>query len=286
MASSIHPTAVISPTAILGDRVSIGPFAIVEEGAQIGDDCSLGGHAVVKRGVTLGNDNEIGEGSVIGGKPQHAKIANLYGGVKVGSGNRLREGVTIHAAMEPGRFTIIGDGNLLMVNAHVGHDVTLGNHTIIVNNVMLGGHAVIDDRAYLGVAVGVHQFCRIGRFAMIGGQAHIVQDVPPYVTVDGGTSRVVGLNRIGLRRNGFSDEQMTQLKAAYRLMYRSGLTWTEVIAALQLGYQDGPAAILAPFLAAGRRGYVQERRVPRSATLRIPDQIETDESEKGLRKVG
>lgn len=286
MASSIHPTAVVSPSAVLGDRVSIGPFAIVEEGTRIGDDCLLGGHSVIKRGVTLGCDNEVGEGAVLGGKPQHAKIGVNYGGVIIGSGNRIRENVTIHAAMEAGKNTVVGDHNLLMVNAHVGHDVVMGNHTIIVNNVMLGGHAVVDDRAYLGGAVGVHQFCRIGRFAMIGGQAHIVQDVPPFVTVDGGTSRVVGLNRIGLRRNGFTDEQMTQLKAAYRLMYRSGLTWTEVIASLEQSYKEGPAAILAPFLSVGRRGFVQERRVPRSATLRIPDQIDLDEADKGLRRVG
>jgi UDP-N-acetylglucosamine acyltransferase len=286
VASSIHPTAVVSPSAVLGDRVSIGPFAIVEEGTRIGDDCILGGHSVIKRGVTLGCDNEVGEGAVLGGKPQHAKIGANYGGVVIGQGNRIRENVTIHAAMESGKNTIVGDHNLLMVNAHIGHDVVMGNHTIIVNNVMLGGHAIVDDRAYLGGAVGVHQFCRIGRFAMIGGQAHIVQDVPPFVTVDGGTSRVVGLNRIGLRRNGFTDEQMTQLKAAYRLMYRSGLTWTEVIATLEQSYKEGPAAILAPFLSVGRRGFVQERRVPRSATLRIPDQIDLDEADKGFRRVG
>ena len=286
MASSIHPTAVISPTAILGDRITIGPFAIIEDGAQLGDDCVVNGHAVIKRGTILGHDNEVGEGAVIGGKPQHAKIHNNYGRVRVGSGNRFREGCTIHAAMESNKWTVVGDHNLFMVNAHIGHDVQLGNHTIIVNNVMLGGHAIVEDRAYLGGAVGVHQFCRIGRYAMVGGQAHIVQDVPPYVTVDGGTSRVVGLNRIGLRRNGFTDSQMSDLKAAYRVMYRSGMTWTEVIATLQQAYPEGPASILAPFLALGRRGFVQERRVPRSATLRIPDQLVAEESDKGLRKVG
>ncbi|MFO0868008.1 MAG: acyl-ACP--UDP-N-acetylglucosamine O-acyltransferase [Pirellulales bacterium] len=286
MANNIHPTAVVSPAAHLGNRITIGPFAIVEEDVQLGDDCIVAGRATVKRGAILGADNEIGEGAVVGGRPQHAKITNLFGAVRIGQGNRIRENATIHAAMEKGKFTVIGDYNLLMVNSHVGHDSILGNHTIIVNNVMLGGHTVIEDRAYLGGAAGVHQFCRVGRHAMVGGQAHIVQDVPPFVTVDGGTSRVVGLNRIGLRRHGFTDEQMNQLKQAYRVMYRSGMTWTEVIATLQKTFHEGPAAVLAPFLAVGRRGFVQERRVPRTATLRIPDQLEADETPKGLRRVG
>lgn len=285
VATNIHPTAVVSPSAVLGDRVTIGPFAIVEDGVRVGDDCVLAARVVVKRGVVMGRDNEVGEGAVIGGKPQHAKIGNIYGGVTIGESNRFREAVTIHAAMDPARSTLIGNQNLLMVNAHVGHDAVVSNNAIIVNNVLLGGHAIVEERAYLGGAVAVHQFCRIGRFAMIGGQAHIVQDVPPFVMVDGGTSRVVGLNRIGLRRNGFSDDEMLQLKGAYRLMYRSGLTWTEVIAALQQAHVDGPASLLAPFLAAGRRGFVQERRVPRTATLRMPDRLENDESDQSLRRV-
>ncbi|HND53013.1 MAG TPA: acyl-ACP--UDP-N-acetylglucosamine O-acyltransferase [Pirellulaceae bacterium] len=286
MATNIHPTAVVSPKAELGRDVTIGPFCVVEDFAVLGDGCSIASRAVIKTNTVLGCNNEVGEGSVIGGKPQHAKVGNIYGASRIGDNNRFRENCTVHSALEQGKFTQVGDNNLLMVNAHVGHDATVGNNAIIVNNVMLGGHAIVEDRAYLGGGSAVHQFCRVGQMAMIGGQAHIVQDVPPFVTVDGGTSRIVGLNRIGLRRNGLTDAEMHDLKIAYRIMYRSGLTWTEVIAQLQEQFQSGPAAALAPFLKIGRRGYVSERRMPRGATLRLPDQHDVDESEKKLRKVG
>lgn len=286
MATNIHPTAIVSSKAVLGDRVTIGPYCIVEDDVVLGDGCSLSGHVVIKSGVSMGCDNEVSYGSVLGGKPQHAKIDKEFGGLSIGNGNKIRENVTIHAAMERGRNTIVGNGNLLMVNSHLGHDVVMGNHTIVVNNVMLGGHSIIGDRAVLGGAAGVHQFCRVGQYAMVGGQAHIVQDVPPYVTVDGATTRVCGLNRIGLRRNGFTDDQMLDLKHAYRIMYRSGLTWTEVIDLLSKQFTTGPASLLAPFLSVGRRGFVQERRTPRTATLRIPDHIDNEEGERNLRRVG
>lgn len=285
VATHIHPTAVVSPQAEIGEDVSIGPFSVIEAGVRIGSGCQLGCRVVIRRGTTMGQNNDIGDGAVLGGKPQHARVGNDYGGVTIGDRNCFRENSTVHAAMEAGRLTIVGSGNLLMVNAHVGHDCTIGDHAIIVNNVMLGGHSIVEDRAYLGGAVGVHQFCRVGRLAMVGGQAHVVQDVPPYVTVDGATSRVVGLNRIGLRRSGFNDEQMQQMKDAYRIMYRSGLTWPEAIAELRSAFSDGPAAVLAPFLQAGKRGFVSERRVPRGATIRMPDQVPCDD-DKMLRRVG
>ncbi len=286
VATQIHPTAIVSPEAQLGANVAIGPYSVIEDGVVIGDDCQLGCRVVIKRRTTLGVANEVGDGAVLGGKPQHAKVTTEYGGVSIGDRNCFRENTTVHAAMEAGQLTRVGHQNLLMVNAHVGHDVVVGNHAIIVNNVMLGGHVIVEDRAYLGGAVAVHQFCRIGTLAMVGGQARIVQDVPPYVTVDGATNRVVGLNRIGLRRSGVADDQMLQLKEAYRIMYRYGFTWPEAIAELTKNYPHGPAARLAPFLSAGRRGYVPERRVPRGVTLRLPDDLPCDDHEKQLRRFG
>lgn len=286
MTTSIHPTAIVSPRAELGKNVQIGPFCIVEDGAVLGDDCTLAAHVVVKSGSTLGRNNQISENAVIGGKPQHAKLGAQYGRVRIGNDNQIREHATIHAAFKPDQETIVGDGNLIMVNVHLAHDVVIGNHVVLVNNVMIAGHVLIEDRAYLGGAVGVHQFCRIGRLAMVGGQAHVAQDVPPYVTVDGSTTRVVGLNRVGLRRNGFGDDDMLQLKAAYRLIYRSGLRWTEVMAALAEQFPTGPASSFLPFLACGKRGFIHERRTPRSATLRLPDPSIQDPADAELRKVG
>ena len=200
---SIHPSAIVSPTAQIGSDVQIGPFSTVEAGVTIGAGCILEGHAILKEGTTLGANNHVFEGTILGGLPQHVHVPARPGRVVIGVGNTIRENVTIHRALVPDHATVIGDNCLLMVNSHVAHDCHLGNNVILTNNVMVAGHVRIDDRAYLSGAAGVHQFCRIGTLAMVGGQAHLSQDVPPYVTVDGLSSLVVGLNKIGLRRAGY-----------------------------------------------------------------------------------
>ncbi len=283
---SIHPTAVVDPNAQLGNNVLIGPFCIIEADTVIGDDCKLSGHCAVKSGTLLGQGNEVSEGAVLGGKPQHARVGIRYGGLRVGNGNRFREHVTIHCALQEGAYTEVGDENLLMVNAHVAHDCRVGSHTIIVNNVMLGGHVLIEDRAYLGGGSGVHQFCRVGQLAMVGAQAHIVQDVLPYLMIDGSTSRVVGLNRVGLRRNAYTETQIVQLKQAYRIMYRSGMTWTEVVAELNKNLASGPAARYAQFITSGKRGFVPERRTPNRATIKIPSTDDRSFIDDQLRRIG
>ena len=158
-----------------------------------------------------------------------------------------------------------------MVGAHVGHDCRVGNHCIVVNHVLLGGHVTVEDRAYLGGGVGVHQFCRIGRLAMIGGLSKITQDVPPFVMIDGHHSQVVGLNKVGLRRNGYTPDDVLQLKEAYRVIYRAGPALEEVLAILEEQFTTGPAAVFHEFLKQGKRGFVQERRISRKATLKIVD---------------
>ena len=167
---------------------------------------------------------------------------------------------------------VVGDSNFVMVNVHVAHDCVVGNNVIIANNAMLAGHVAVGNRAYVSGAVGVHQFCRIGSHAMVGGQAHITRDVPPYVTIDGLSSQVVGLNRIGLRRAGFTDDDLLQLKAAYRIIYRSGRSWADVLKLLQQQFPTGPAAAFHDFLREGDRGFVQERRGPPKSTLRVFDE--------------
>jgi len=212
---------------------------------------------------------------VLGGLPQHAHMPENPGQVVIGSGNTIRENVTVHRALEADHVTVIGHGNLLMANAHVAHDCRIGNHTILTNNAMLGGHVTVDDRAYLSGAVGIHQFCRIGSLAMVGGQAHINKDVPPYVTIDGLSSLVVGLNQIGLRRAGYDTETIRQLKVAYRVIYRSGLTWSEILRRLKSECCAGPAAAFYKFLSATARGIVAERRAPPQATIRLRTDVET-----------
>jgi UDP-N-acetylglucosamine acyltransferase len=289
MGSSIHPTAVIDPHATIGCDVSIGPYCVVEAGAVIGDGCRLASQVVVKERTTLGAANELDEGVVLGGRPQHVGRHAQWGHVRIGSRNMLREHVTIHSAMSPDSATVVGDDNLIMVNAHVAHDCRVGSHTIITNNAMLAGHVTVGDYAYLSGGVGVHQFCRIGSHCMVGGQSHINKDVPPYVTVDGLSTRVVGLNVIGLKRRGFTPEEILQLKQAYRIIYRQGFTWEQVLETLSATFTSGPAADFYPFLRVGQRGFIVERRTPVDATIPLPQlMVEPESSENAAtqRKVG
>ena len=287
--SSIHPMAVVSPSAQVGRDVEIGPFCVVEDDVTIGDGCRLASHVVVRGGTRLGADNVIHEGAVLGGRPQHLRAGKEVGGLLVGDGNSIREFVTIHSGLTPGETTSIGDSNLMMVSAHIAHDCHIGSNTIIANNVLLAGHISIGDRAYLSGAVAMHQFCRVGAYAMVGGQAHIKHDVPPFVTVDGKSSLVVGLNVIGLRRNGFDAGQIRQLKEAYREIYRGGHHWKDLVDVLTARFPTGPAADFPAFLSGGTRGFVQERRTPRLSPLRLASHTQDNpvlEEAKPARKAG
>ena len=278
---AIHPSALVSPRVQIDADVRIGPLCIVEDDVTIGAGCILEASVVVKSGVVLGRNNHVFEGAVIGGPPQHVHMPARPGRVIIGSGNVIRENVTIHRALQPERATLVGDNNLLMCNAHIAHDCQVGNNTIIVNNVMLAGHVIVEDRAYVSGAVAVHQFCRIGTLAMVGGQAHINKDVPPFVTVDGLSSYVVGLNTIGLRRAGFDAQTIARLKAAYRVIYRSGLSWAEILERLRTEFNYGPAAEFYRFLSTTARGIVPQRRDSSPHTIKLP-QAEDFELQAGL----
>lgn len=269
----IHPLAVVDPTASIGRDVVIGPFSIIEHDVTIGDGCILESHVIIKQGSVLGPENHVFEGAVIGGLPQHLRMPERVGSVKIGAQNTIREHATIHRALDASHATTVGDHNLLMVGVHIAHDCTVGSNTIFANNAMLAGHVLVEDRAYVSGNVAVHQFCRVGSMAMVGGLARVVKDVPPYVTIDGGSGYVVGLNTIGLRRNGFNNETLGQLKAAYRLIYRSGLKWQEISERLKTEFSEGPAAHFAEFFAGSTRGIVAERRVPPAATLKLHDDL-------------
>ncbi|MGD9724639.1 MAG: acyl-ACP--UDP-N-acetylglucosamine O-acyltransferase [Pirellulales bacterium] len=280
---NIHPQAVVSPQATLGRDVTIGPFAIVEAGATVGDECKLGARVVIKSGTTLGPHNQVFEGAIIGGMPQHVRMPENPGQVIIGSHNTIRENVTIHRALHDGAVTRIGDHNLLMVGMHVAHDCTIGSNTIFANNALLGGFVSVADRAFVSGAVAVHQFCRIGRLAMVGGCARVVQDIPPYVMIDGHSGLVVGLNLVGLRRNGYSTEDVNQLKAAYRVIFRRGLRWADVLDQLKREFSTGPAADYFPFFSQGTRGFVQERRMPPTATLKLRRAADDESDNRGLK---
>jgi UDP-N-acetylglucosamine acyltransferase len=280
---NIHPLAIVSPEAQIGNQVTIGPFAVVEADVVIGEGCRIAAHAVIKDGTRLGPHNEVGEAAILGGHPQHLKKPEQLGRLIIGSNNVIREHATLHRSMNPQTATVVGDHNLIMVGAHIAHDCRLGNHIVLVNNVLLAGHVTVDDRAVVSGAAGVHQFCRVGALAMVGGLARVVQDVPPYVLIDGG-GFVVGLNFVGLRRNGYTTEQVAELKRAYRLIYRRGLKWSEVLESLASEFTSGPATAFREFLSSGKRGFVQERRLPPGATIKLrpqPDE-KSDESQMAV----
>lgn len=266
---SIHPLAVVSPHAELGTNVRIGPFCVVEAGVVLGDGCHLIGRVSVKSGTILGRDNLVMEGTVLGGMPQHVHLPEHPGTTEIGDGNVFRENCTVHRALEAGHVTRIGNRCLFMVGSHAAHDCIVQDQVVLTNGTMLGGHVEVGSRAYLGGAVAVHQFCRIGRLSMIGGHARVVRDVPPFVMLDGDSAMVVGLNKVGLRRAGITNDEMLDLKAAYRVIYRSGLMWQEMLDTLRLEFPVGVPSEFSEFFSGGKRGFVQERRTPPGAIVRL-----------------
>ncbi len=266
---TIHSTAIVSSQAEIGAEVEIGPYCIVEAGTQIGDGCRLVAHVNIREGTSLGSETIVCEGAVLGGLPQHLNAPANPGTLVIGARNTVREHVTIHRSMTAGKATQIGDNCLLMVGCHVAHDCCLGNEVILTNGVMLGGHIQVGDRACFGGNAAVHQFTRVGRLAMVGGCTKVVQDVPPFMLTDGTTAFIIGLNKVGLRRAGFDRNNIAELKAAYRLIYREGLPFQEMISALEEQFPVGVAGEFAEFFRNGRRGFVQERRSPPRAALRV-----------------
>lgn len=285
----IHPTAVVSPRAVVHSSVEIGPFAVVEPDAVVGQGCKLAGRSTVKSHVVLGRDVVVGEGAVLGGMPQHISPPEHPGRVIIGERTVIRENVTVHRAMNTEGETRVGCDCLLMVNSHVAHDCRVGNRVILTNNVLLGGHVTVGDRAVLGGSVGVHQHCRIGRLAMIGAFARIVQDVPPFVLTDGEGGMIVGLNKVGLRRSGMDRAEIIELKQAYRLIYRQGYTFDDMVAALEQTYASGPPSEFAEFFKSSKRGFVQERRSPPKVAIRLhpaADELSDDEQTELKRIAG
>jgi len=220
----IHPTAIISERAKLGANIRIGPYAMIEADTEIDADTEIRAHAVIKQFSSLGRSNIIHEGAIIGGEPQDLGFVDCESYTRIGNQNRIREHVTIHRGTQAGSETLVGSNCFIMACAHIAHNCLIGDRVILANNVALAGHVHIEDGAFLSGGVVVHQFCRIGRLAMIGGNSKIVQDCLPFVITDGMPGRAAGLNLIGLRRAGFASGEIRSLKEAYRVLLRSGLS--------------------------------------------------------------
>ena len=220
MTTNIHPTAIIEDGAKIGDNVTIGAYSIVGKNVTIGDNSTLHSHVVIEGHTTIGRDNEFFPFSVVGKAPQHLKYEGEASTIVIGDRNVFRESITVHPGTKVGAMTtIIGNDNMIMVDAHIAHDCIIGNHVIITNGVMFAGHVEVDDFAYIGGNTAVLQFVRIGKHAMISGMSCLTTDVIPFGNVFGSKATLVGLNLIGLKRRGFDKDQITSIRRAYRMLF-------------------------------------------------------------------
>ena len=229
MPAKIHPTAIIESGAQLGDGVEVGAYAYIGPQVVIGSGTQLHHHASVEGNTTIGERCEIFPYACIGGKTQDLKFKGGKPGLRVGDRNVFREYVTIHCATNDGDFTRIGSHNTLLANCHVAHDCVIGDHIVMSNGAVLAGHVVVEDRVVIGGYGGIHQFCRLGAFAMLSATAKLVHDLPPYFIADGTPAEVRAINKVGLERNGFSTEQLDRVKQIHRILYRDGLNRTQAL---------------------------------------------------------
>jgi UDP-N-acetylglucosamine acyltransferase len=229
----IHPTAIIHPRAKIGDGCEIGPYCVLGEHVTLGEKCKLLSHVVIDGHTTLGQGNEIFPFVALGTKTQDLKWQGGTTHLRIGDHNVFREGVTIHSGTKDGQATVIGSHNLFLIHAHVAHDCILGNHIIMSGFAGLAGHVVVEDHAILSGYVAVHQFCRIGKLSIMGGCTKVVQDVPPFLIVDGNPGTARAINKVGLERNGVSPEAQTALKQAYKIFFREELGGTAALAKIE-----------------------------------------------------
>ncbi|MFZ5512057.1 MAG: acyl-ACP--UDP-N-acetylglucosamine O-acyltransferase [Pseudomonadota bacterium] len=253
----IHATALIDPAARLGAGVTVGPYAVVEADTEIGDGCTIGAHAVIRRFTRMGRGNRIHEHAVIGGEPQDFKFRPCASWVEIGDDNVIREGVTIHRGSTEGAATRIGHGNMLMAYSHVAHDCRIGDQTVVANGALLAGFVTVEDRAFVSGAVTVHQFCRIGRLAMVSQSTKVTRDCLPFVVTEGVPGRARALNTVGLARAGVADSERLALRRAFRVL-RSGAGLDEVLARLS-ALDSAAVAEMVRFIRASTRGFAHVR---------------------------
>ncbi|MCX6356401.1 MAG: acyl-ACP--UDP-N-acetylglucosamine O-acyltransferase [Candidatus Aureabacteria bacterium] len=232
--TTIHPTAIVHPGAQLADDVEVGAYSLIGEHVRIGRGTVVGPHVVINGRTEIGERNRIFQFASIGEINQDLKYRGEPTRLKVGDGNTIREYVTMQIGTVTGRSeTTVGDNNLFMVYCHVAHDCEIGSGCVLANNATLAGHIRIDDEAIIGGLVGIHQFCRIGTMAIIGGCSKVVQDIPPYMLADGHPARVRGINLEGIKRKKFPPEAVREIKSAYRALFHSSMKVAQAIASLK-----------------------------------------------------
>lgn len=252
----IHPTAIVHEKAILEEGVEIGPYTIIEANVRIGKNTKIGPYCYIHERTILGENNQLSSHISLGGLPQDISFdpkKETY--LIIGNNNIFREFVNIHRSTKIEKPTTIGNHNYFMGTVHLGHDCDVGDNNIFVQNCILAGHVHVGNKVLISGHVAVHQFCHIGDYSIIGGISKIVKDVPPYMMVDGNPAEVVGINVVGLRRAKFTEEQRKNIKNAYKILYRKGLTYTKALEELENTYKDDPIIkVLIDFVKNSKRG--------------------------------
>lgn len=258
MATEIHPTAVVDPGAELGEDTIIGPYCVISGSVRIGTGCRLHSHVVIDGGETeIGDKNEFFPFASIGQRTQDLKYDGEPTGLKIGDANTFREFCTVNRSTAKGGATVVGSHGTFLTYSHIGHDSIVGDNVIFSNNATLGGHVEVGDYAIVSGLAAVHQFCRIGAHSILGGCTKIVQDVVPFMMVDGNPARTRAVNTVGLSRRGFSEDAIKQIKQAHRILFRKKLTREEALVMLgELEDEGGEIAMIREFVEQSERGIV------------------------------
>jgi UDP-N-acetylglucosamine acyltransferase len=256
--AAVAPTARVHPDAVIGPGTRIGEFCVIEQDVVIGANCLLEPYVFVKRWTTLGDGNEISAGAALGTDPFDKVFTGERSYLRIGHRNKIREHWTISRGTKPESATEIGDGNFIMSSGHIAHNCKVGNNVVIASCALLAGYVEVEDQAFISGGVAVHQFSKIGRLAMVGGNASVNSDVPPFFLYAGGYVRPNGINSVGLRRAGFAAAATSALKTAYRLLYRSGLHLAEALSRIETEVATPEALHLVAFIRASKRGICRE----------------------------
>jgi UDP-N-acetylglucosamine acyltransferase len=256
--ATIAATARVHPDATIGPRTRIGEFCVIEQDVVIGADCVLEPYVFIKRWTTLGDRNEISAGTVLGTDPLDKNFSGERSYLKIGHGNKIREHYTISRGTQPESVTTIGDGNYIMTSGHIAHNCAIGHNTVIASCALVAGHVEVEDQAFISGGVVIHQFSKIGRLAMIGGNTRVNLDAPPFFLYSGFNVEAKGLNLVGLKRAGFTPPQVAKLKQAYSVLYRSGLKLEEALAKIEAEIPDENTMHLIRFIRASKRGICRE----------------------------
>ncbi|MDH5717851.1 MAG: acyl-ACP--UDP-N-acetylglucosamine O-acyltransferase [Spirochaetia bacterium] len=266
--SKIHSTAIVDKKAEIADDVEIGPFSIIGPEVKIGKGCKIASHVEIKSNVEIQENNEFYHGCLIGEKPQDLTIKNSKPKIIIGSNNVFREFSTVHQPSVEGGATEIGNNNFIMGTAHIAHDVKIGNKVILVQGCALGGYVQIEDNVYIGGLSGIHQFCRVGTFAIVGGVSKVVKDVPPYIMADGQPGKAIGINKIGMKRAGIPSSESTLIRKAFKILYRSNISTSTALEKIKsdilLKLEKDSSAYkkiyhFIDFIEAGQRGIIDPR---------------------------